>query len=650
MSGSPSLMNLKDDLTCSICLCAFDYPVTIPCGHNFCQSCLLATWKDSYCCPQCRTVFATKPDLKKNTTLSNVVESFKARSPESPEPPELKTQVMASEREQKKVILCDSCLEAPASHTCLTCMASYCEVHLRPHRENPVFKVHQLSEPIQDLLERICKDHYKMMDFFCPQHCSPICSVCLQQVHSMCNFTSLEQHKGAHEAGLQKKCQLLDEKIMKNHAVIDQMKDMQTTLKNSAMAQKHALATEYRHIQEMLAQEEHEAMKALDQEMETAQGRLQTLTKRFHENIKSMGKAKEDIADLLHQSQTIAFLQTNYDLPQAASFDPYAPRLSLDSKKVMAAQGFAVHLKEFLSGILRVPLGDRMLLLKKETASGFTPSKKPEREGATSLPSPLYGPFSQFPPSPQGTDAKKKPQKPTKKGSQSSSGGMGNKSLQRSMENLLDFGGERKGLGQPPRPETTELKESPDMMVFVKRSDLLKYGTVLTFDPKTANKRIILSEDLTKASVSEEPVHLPECPERFAVCSQVLTSKGFSRGRHYWEVRLSNNNFIGIGLAYGSINRKGPSSRLGRNSQSWCVEWFNVKLSAWHNSIETVLSNPNPKRVGVLVDCEEGTATFYTVADRAYPFHCFVFPFTETVYPAIWIFSSGLSVSLCKLH
>ncbi len=171
---------------------------------------------------------------------------------------------------------------------------------------------------------------------------------------------------------------------------------------------------------------------------------------------------------------------------------------------------------------------------------------------------------------------------------------------------------------------------------------------VLKLDPKTAHKRITLSEGFTKASVSDEQANYPDFPERFAVCSQVLASKGFSRGRHYWEVKLSSNNFVGIGLAYKSMNRKGPTSRLGRNAQSWCVEWFNVKLSAWHNSSETVLLNPNPKRVGVLLNCEEGTATFYTVADRAYPFHSFVFPFAEAVYPAFWI--CGSSILLCKLQ
>uniref|UniRef100_A0A3Q3Q466 RING-type domain-containing protein n=1 Tax=Monopterus albus TaxID=43700 RepID=A0A3Q3Q466_MONAL len=65
-----SLLSLEDDLTCSICLSTFVCPVTIPCGHNFCQDCLLVSWKDSYSCPQCRTIFATKPELKKNTVLS----------------------------------------------------------------------------------------------------------------------------------------------------------------------------------------------------------------------------------------------------------------------------------------------------------------------------------------------------------------------------------------------------------------------------------------------------------------------------------------------------------------------------------------------------------------------------------------------------
>lgn len=184
----------------------------------------------------------------------------------------------------------------------------------------------------------------------------------------------------------------------------------------------------------------------------------------------------------------------------------------------------------------------------------------------------------------------------------------------------------------------------------VTRSELLKYATILTFDIRTAHKRVTLSENNTRASVSDEPSPYSDIPPRFTVCSQVLCNQGFSRGRHYWEVKMSNNNFCCLGLAYGSMDRKGPSSRLGRNAQSWCIEWFNVKLSAWHNSSETVLGNPDPGLVGILLDCNIGCATFYNVLlQRAYPMHTFVLPFPEPVYPAFWIFSSGSSITLCKL-
>ena len=172
---------------------------------------------------------------------------------------------------------------------------------------------------------------------------------------------------------------------------------------------------------------------------------------------------------------------------------------------------------------------------------------------------------------------------------------------------------------------------------------------MLTLDPKTAHRRVKLSDDLTEASVTEEPANYPDGPARFSVCSQVLTSKGFSRGRHYWEVKMSSNCYVGIGLAYKSMDRKGPSSRLGRNDQSWCVEWFTLKLSAWHDNSETVLENLSSKRIGVLVDCDEGTARFYSIAGGVSPFHTFAIPFMQAVYPAFWNFSNSSSIALCKL-
>ncbi|KAM4585344.1 E3 ubiquitin/ISG15 ligase TRIM25-like isoform 2-T3 [Odontesthes bonariensis] len=639
-AGEPefSLMSLEDELTCSICLSTFDCPVTIPCGHNFCQDCLLTTWKDSYSCPQCRTVFATKPELKKNTVLSTVVETFNLRSNKS----EASPPVEESKPKKKEVIRCDACMEAEASQTCLTCMASYCEEHLRPHRENPVFRLHQLTEPIGDLMERICPDHHKLMELFCSQHARPICSLCLQQVHKGCSFMSPEEQRSLKESDLRSKLGLLDGKIGKNETIISQMKDMQNKLKESATKKKRAVASEYQYMRDLLTREELDTVNAMDQEVESGQTKIRSLVAKFTENVDNMSKAKEDIHSLLSQNQTLGFLQVSFNLPQAANFDPYTPRINLESKKVMSSEAFAAALKKHLTEIFKQPVEARIPMLK---AGGYP---EPPLPGLVRLPMP-HNPAPQV-----KAGQKKKTQKNPKKPPQPADDTLLKGNLAKSMENLLQFGGKDQPRGHPPAAEPKEQPDNSDIPKEItsseKRSELLKHGTVLTFDPRTAHKRIVLSEGFTKASVSDDHVNYTDCPERFAVCSQVLATKGFSTGRHYWEARLSSNNFTGIGLAYSRMDRKGPTSRLGRNPLSWCVEWFNVKLSAWHNSSETVLVNPNPKRVGVLLDCEEGRVTFYNVADRAYPFHSFEFPFTEAVYPAFWMFSSGCFITLCKLQ
>lgn len=196
------LLNLEEDLTCSICLSTFECPVTIACGHNFCQECLQATWSgsDVFSCPQCRANFSTKPELKKNTVLSTIVENFSSQLlPKSEvETPGEKVE----EVEKEKSVICDTCMEAEASRTCLTCMASFCEEHLKPHQMNPVFSLHQLSLPVDNLLEWVCKSHHKLMEFFCSPHGQTICSVCLQQEHQGCSFISTEEQRNLKKVSL----------------------------------------------------------------------------------------------------------------------------------------------------------------------------------------------------------------------------------------------------------------------------------------------------------------------------------------------------------------------------------------------------------------------------------------------------------------
>ncbi|XP_073707892.1 E3 ubiquitin/ISG15 ligase TRIM25 isoform X2 [Garra rufa] len=626
MAENMSLLGLEDELTCSICLCLFENPVSLICGHSFCANCLEATWNDrvsSLSCPQCRMVFPSKPELKKNTVLSAVLDAYRIKAG-VPEPVKEHFEV---KKKDPDAIKCDNCMEAKAVKTCLTCMASYCEDHVRPHRENAIFRAHQLSDPLPDLMERLCSSHGKLMEFYCNQHQSCICSTCLQDMHKGCEFITADERRFKLKTDLTDKLNILDVKTDKNQQVITQMKEQQSKLKDLATTRKRILEAEYRQIREMIDRDEKEAMLAIDKEQEKGQSKLVSLMKKFNENVEKMNRTKHEINSLLDKSQSLAFLKASVDLPSVVNFEPYNPRMNVESKEVIGYHSSAVALKEWITKLMEQPTENRIFRLKPGLGIQFggMPSEIPA-----------------FLPNPREMSRMRSPS--PGRGSKAKASGAKQKSSNKSANKVEKDNKERKD--QRPNHLPASL---PAGQNFVKRSDLLKYGTILNFDVRTAHKRISLSENNTKATVSDDPAHYPDIPLRFSVCSQVLCTKGFSQGRHYWEIKMSSNNFCGLGLAYGRIDRKGPSSRLGRNADSWCVEWFNVKLSAWHNSIETVVQNPSPSRVGVLLDCDEGSATFYTVQDRAYPFHTFVFPFTEAVYPAFWIFSNGSSVSLCKL-
>ncbi|XP_075514383.1 uncharacterized protein LOC142549353 isoform X3 [Primulina tabacum] len=64
-----------DDYDCTLCLKLLFEPVTTPCGHSFCRSCLFQTTDRGNRCPLCRTVLLISPvTCAISVTLKNIIE------------------------------------------------------------------------------------------------------------------------------------------------------------------------------------------------------------------------------------------------------------------------------------------------------------------------------------------------------------------------------------------------------------------------------------------------------------------------------------------------------------------------------------------------------------------------------------------------
>ncbi|XP_070704251.1 bloodthirsty-related gene family, member 2 [Pempheris klunzingeri] len=104
MASTISLLPEKHFL-CSLCRDIFTSPVTIPCGHSFCLSCLSRYWTrhQSRYCPRCKRLFTDKPDLSVNRILADVSEKYRKTRPQKPPDEEMVIDVeqMIQERLQK---------------------------------------------------------------------------------------------------------------------------------------------------------------------------------------------------------------------------------------------------------------------------------------------------------------------------------------------------------------------------------------------------------------------------------------------------------------------------------------------------------------------------------------------------------------------
>nr|XP_046270992.1 bloodthirsty-related gene family, member 2 [Scatophagus argus] len=104
MASTISLLSEKHFL-CSLCKDIFTSPVTTPCGHSFCLSCLCNYWArhQTKYCPNCKRVFTDRPDLSVNRILSDVADNYRKTRPQKPSDEDMVIDVeqMIQERLQK---------------------------------------------------------------------------------------------------------------------------------------------------------------------------------------------------------------------------------------------------------------------------------------------------------------------------------------------------------------------------------------------------------------------------------------------------------------------------------------------------------------------------------------------------------------------
>ncbi|XP_042306687.1 zinc finger protein RFP-like [Sceloporus undulatus] len=148
-AGRDPIKDLCEEATCPVCLEYFKDPVTLECGHNFCQTCLSQCWKEfgsaEISCLQCKEKVLQR-NLKPNRQLANMVEIAK----------ELSFQGGRSQKTEEKGRVCEKHQE-PLKLFCKDHEVSICLVcdRSKEHENHKVIPVDEASEEYKDRIRNL---------------------------------------------------------------------------------------------------------------------------------------------------------------------------------------------------------------------------------------------------------------------------------------------------------------------------------------------------------------------------------------------------------------------------------------------------------------------------------------------------------------
>lgn len=181
-----------------------------------------------------------------------------------------------------------------------------------------------------------------------------------------------------------------------------------------------------------------------------------------------------------------------------------------------------------------------------------------------------------------------------------------------------------------------------DIMARIKR---WHWASDVTLDVNTAANDIYVSGDKRTISWSKVNQRRQKSIERFK-SYQVMSTQGFSSGRHYWEIDISPTGKWIVGVCYPSMDRKGEQSFIGNNDKSWGLGYQDKKYRVVHGRTERHIPSMLPcNKIGIYLDYEAGQLSFYEVSDIIRHIHTFTTIFTEPIHAIFWVWYSWVRVN-----
>ncbi|KAI5629515.1 E3 ubiquitin-protein ligase Midline-1 isoform X1 [Silurus asotus] len=621
---------LESELTCPICLELFEDPLLLPCAHSLCFNCarrILVSHctsgepSDAICafqCPTCRYAISLSPQrgldaLKRNVTLQNIIDRVQRASTSatlllsssghsSPGDSPLGAMTTATAPSSPtELVQCQFCEQEPpqcAVKTCVTCEVSYCEECLRAtHPNKKPFTGHRLIEPMPDshLRGLQCLEHEEeKVNMYCVTDEQLICSLC----------KLVGRHRDHQVAALNERYEKLKQTLDSNLSnLIKRSNELESLMGKLIQTCQHVETVRLR----KLAQQVANCKQCIERSSALITQADHMLKETDHARFLQSAKSISERVSMATASSQVLIPEINL----TDTFDTFALDFTREKKMLESL--------DYLTAPSSPGIREELCTASYDTITVHWTSDDEFSVVSYELQYTIYTGQSNIVSLCNSADSwmivpNIKQNHYTVHGLQS-----GTKYI--FIVKAINQAGSRSS-----EPGTLKTNSQP-----------------FKLDPKSAHRKLKVSHDNLTVERDEISSKKSHGQERFSSQSSygVIGNVYIDSGRHYWEALIGGSTWYAVGIAYKSAPKH---EWIGKNPFTWVLCRCNNSWVVRHNSKEMAIDpSPHLRRVGVLLDYDVGSLTFYDAVSSQH-LHTFHITFTQPVCPVFNVWNKCLTV------